>query len=65
MARVGLIALFLGRLSAQGNFQLSQLTVEGCRWRRSPGVFTPDDNPSGGDSDYVDVTAGEMIQLVM
>ncbi len=55
------IALFLGRLSAQGNLQPSQLTVEGCQWRRSPVISAPD---SGEDSDYVDVTADEMLQLV-
>ncbi len=67
------IALFLpvGRLKAQGNLQPLQLTVEGCRWKRSPPDIIPDDPISSIAWDrwdkekYEKVTANEMLQLVM
>ncbi len=47
------IGIFLGHLKAQGNFQPSQLTVEGCMWKKSPPEPTLDDPISPG-------TAGTM-----
>lgn len=58
------IAIFLRRLKEQGTFEPQQLVVEGCAWTKSPGGSVLDE-PGDKEVEYVEVTADEMLQLIM